>query len=335
MPPALPSLNKNAFSCDNAHFAVCRNIRILFENSIHPNSRTNEKSKMSQKPEFILTLSCPDQRGIVHRVSGLLSQYACNIIDSAQFGDAQSASFFMRVHFAAEDDSASHANLHAAFAGLAQELGMEWQLHDAHHKPRVMILVSRIGHCLNDLLFRHKSGLLPVDIRAIVSNHPDFYQLAASYNIPFHHLPLAAGAPEGLKRAQEKKILEIAEAQDVELVVLARYMQILSQQMCEDLKGRAINIHHSFLPSFKGAKPYYQAHERGVKLIGATAHFVTSDLDEGPIIEQDVARVDHAMGPEELTAIGRDVECVVLARAVKCFVEHRILVNGHKTVVFK
>lgn len=335
MPPALPSLNKNAFSCDNAHFAVCRNIRILFENSIHPNSRTNEKSKMSQKPEFILTLSCPDQRGIVHRVSGLLSQYACNIIDSAQFGDAQSASFFMRVHFAAEDDSASHANLHAAFAGLAQELGMEWQLHDAHHKPRVMILVSRIGHCLNDLLFRHKSGLLPVDIRAIVSNHPDFYQLAASYNIPFHHLPLAAGAPEGLKRAQEKKILEVAEAQDVELVVLARYMQILSQQMCEDLKGRAINIHHSFLPSFKGAKPYYQAHERGVKLIGATAHFVTSDLDEGPIIEQDVARVDHAMGPEELTAIGRDVECVVLARAVKCFVEHRILVNGHKTVVFK
>ncbi len=335
MPPALPSLNKNAFSCDNAHFAVCRNIRILFENPIHPNSRTNEKSKMSQKPEFILTLSCPDQRGIVHRVSGLLSQYACNIIDSAQFGDAQSASFFMRVHFAAEDDSASHANLHAAFAGLAQELGMEWQLHDAHHKPRVMILVSRIGHCLNDLLFRHKSGLLPVDIRAIVSNHPDFYQLAASYNIPFHHLPLAAGAPEGVKRAQEKKILEIAEAQDVELVVLARYMQILSQQMCEDLKGRAINIHHSFLPSFKGAKPYYQAHERGVKLIGATAHFVTSDLDEGPIIEQDVARVDHAMGPEELTAIGRDVECVVLARAVKCFVEHRILVNGHKTVVFK
>ncbi|MBR7777344.1 formyltetrahydrofolate deformylase [Undibacterium rugosum] len=290
---------------------------------------------MSQKPEFILTLSCPDQRGIVHLVSGLLSQYACNIIDSAQFGDAQSASFFMRVHFAAEDDSASHTVLHAAFAGLAQELGMEWQLHDAHHKPRVMILVSRIGHCLNDLLFRHKSGLLPVDIRAIVSNHPDFYQLAASYNIPFHHLPLATGAPEGVKRIQEKKILEIAEAEDVELVVLARYMQILSQQMCEDLKGRAINIHHSFLPSFKGAKPYYQAHERGVKLIGATAHFVTSDLDEGPIIEQDVARVDHAMGPEELTAIGRDVECVVLARAVKCFVEHRILVNGHKTVVFK
>ncbi|MBC3936277.1 formyltetrahydrofolate deformylase [Undibacterium sp. CY7W] len=290
---------------------------------------------MSQKPEFILTLSCPDQRGIVHRVSGLLSQYACNIIDSAQFGDAQSASFFMRVHFAAEDDSANHVILHAAFAGLAQELGMEWQLHDAHHKPRVMILVSRIGHCLNDLLFRHKSGLLPVDIRAIVSNHPDFYQLAASYNIPFHHLPLATGAPEGVKRIQEKKILEIAEAEDVELVVLARYMQILSQQMCEDLKGRAINIHHSFLPSFKGAKPYYQAHERGVKLIGATAHFVTSDLDEGPIIEQDVARVDHAMGPEELTAIGRDVECVVLARAVKCFVEHRILVNGHKTVVFK
>jgi formyltetrahydrofolate deformylase len=199
----------------------------------------------------------------------------------------------------------------------------------------VVLMVSKIGHCLNDLLFRFKSGLLPVDIKAIISNHADFYQLAASYNIPFHHLPLAAGASAEDKQQQEQRMLEIIEREQIELVVLARYMQILSPQLCGALKGRVINIHHSFLPSFKGAKPYNQAHERGVKLIGATAHFVTGDLDEGPIIEQDVERVDHAMDPETLTAIGRDVECVVLARAVKCFVEHRILLNGHKTVVFK
>ena len=198
-----------------------------------------------------------------------------------------------------------------------------------------MLMVSKIGHCLNDLLFRYKSGLLPVEIPAIVSNHMDFYQLAASYNIPFHHLPLAAGAPEEAKLAQEARIAELMETHKVDLVVLARYMQILSPSMCERLKGKAINIHHSFLPSFKGAKPYAQAHKRGVKLIGATAHFVTGDLDEGPIIEQDVERVDHAMDSDALTAIGRDVECVVLARAVKWFVEHRILLNGDRTVIFK
>jgi formyltetrahydrofolate deformylase len=212
---------------------------------------------------------------------------------------------------------------------------MSWQLHDAAVKPRVMLMVSKIGHCLNDLLFRYKSGLLPVEIPAIVSNHTDFYQLAASYNIPFHHLPLAPGASEAAKVMQESRIMELVDHHQIDLVVLARYMQILSPAMCNSLRGRAINIHHSFLPSFKGAKPYYQAHDRGVKLIGATAHFVTGELDEGPIIEQDVARVDHAMGPDTLTAIGRDVECVVLARAVKWFLEHRILLNGHKTVVFK
>lgn len=286
-------------------------------------------------PEYILTLSCPDHRGIVHRVSGFLAEHGCNIIDSAQFGDAQSALFFMRVHFASEDPMVSDAALRADFAAMAQGMNMNAQLHDAGKKPRVMLMVSKIGHCLNDLLFRYKSGLLPVEIPAIVSNHTDFYQLAASYNIPFHHLPLASGASPEAKRAQEERVLEIVKGADIDLVVLARYMQILSPQMCEALKGRAINIHHSFLPSFKGAKPYYQAHERGVKLIGATAHFVTGDLDEGPIIEQDVERVDHAMGPDTLTAIGRDVECVVLARAVKWFVEHRILLNGHKTVVFK
>ncbi len=286
-------------------------------------------------PEYILTLSCPDQRGIVHKVSGFLAQHGCNIIDSAQFGDAQSKLFFMRVHFSAEDAQIADAALRAEFAALAADMQMQWQLHDAHHKPRVMLMVSKIGHCLNDLLFRYKSGLLPVEIRAIVSNHTDFYQLAASYNIPFHHLPLAAGASAEAKRIQEQKVLDIVADNEIELVVLARYMQILSPEMCTALTGKAINIHHSFLPSFKGAKPYYQAHERGVKLIGATAHFVTGDLDEGPIIEQDVERVDHAMEPDTLTAIGRDVECVVLARAVKCFVEHRILLNGHKTVVFK
>jgi formyltetrahydrofolate deformylase len=286
-------------------------------------------------PEYILTLSCLDRRGIVHRVSGFLVEHGCNIIDSAQFGDEQSKLFFMRVHFSNEEGAVNDAALRADFATLAASMQMNWQLHDAHRKPRVMLMVSKIGHCLNDLLFRYRSGLLPVEIPAIVSNHTDFYQLAASYNIPFHHLPLAAGASSEAKRAQERRVMEIVEANEIDLVVLARYMQVLSPEMCEALKGRAINIHHSFLPSFKGAKPYYQAHDRGVKLIGATAHFVTSDLDEGPIIEQDVERVDHSMDPETLTAIGRDVECVVLARAVKWFVEHRILLNGHKTVVFK
>ncbi len=285
-------------------------------------------------PEYILTISCLDQRGIVHRVSGFLADHGCNIIDSAQFGDAQSKLFFMRVHFASEDKAISDEVLRADFALLGASLNMDWQLHDAAQKPRVLLMVSKIGHCLNDLLFRYKSGLLPVEIPAIVSNHTDFYQLAASYNIPFHHLPLAAGASEEAKLAQEARILEIVEHNQIDLVVLARYMQILSPSMCAVLKGRAINIHHSFLPSFKGAKPYYQAHDRGVKLIGATAHFVTSDLDEGPIIEQGVERVDHSMGPDTLTAIGRDIESVVLARAVKWFTEHRILLNGHKTVIF-
>ncbi len=286
-------------------------------------------------PEYILTLSCLDQRGIVHRVSGFLADHGCNIIDSAQFGDAQAKLFFMRVHFSLEDSGVSDTQLRSDFDALGGTMQMNWQLHDAHQKPRMLIMVSKIGHCLNDLLFRYKSGLLPVEIAAIVSNHTDFYQLSASYNIPFHHLPLAPGASAAAKRVQEDKVLEIVRDCDVDLVVLARYMQILSPEMCLALKGRAINIHHSFLPSFKGAKPYYQAHDRGVKLIGATAHFVTSDLDEGPIIEQGVERVDHAMDPDTLTSIGRDVECVVLARAVKWFVEQRILLNGHKTVVFR
>ncbi len=290
-------------------------------------------------PEYILTLSCLDQRGIVHRVSGFLAEHGCNIIDSAQFGDPESRLFFMRVHFALEESAVSDAQLREDFAALSQAMQLNGpfhgKLHDARSKPRVMLMVSKIGHCLNDLLFRYKSGLLDVEIPAIVSNHMEFYQLAASYNIPFHHLPLATGAPESAKLAQEARIIELMDTHKIDLVVLARYMQILSPGLCQALAGRAINIHHSFLPSFKGAKPYAQAHHRGVKLIGATAHFVTGELDEGPIIEQDVERVDHAMDAETLTAIGRDVECVVLARAVKWFVEHRILQNGDKTVVFR
>jgi formyltetrahydrofolate deformylase len=285
-------------------------------------------------PEYILTLSCLDQRGIVLRVSGFLAEHGCNIIDSDQFGDAESKLFFMRVHCALEDATVSDAALRAGFDALCANLDAKGELHDTARKPRVMLMVSKIGHCLNDLLFRYRSGLLPVEIPAIVSNHMEFYQLAASYNIPFHHLPLEAGASESAKRAQEARVIELLDTHRIDLVVLARYMQILSPQLCQALKGRAINIHHSFLPSFKGARPYAQAHKRGVKLIGATAHFVTGDLDEGPIIEQDVERVDHAMSVDALTAIGRDVESVVLARAVKCFVEHRILLNGDKTVVF-
>jgi formyltetrahydrofolate deformylase len=208
------------------------------------------------------------------------------------------------------------------------------QLHDAAYKPRVMLMVSKIGHCLNDLLFRHRTGQLPIEIPAIVSNHKDFYQLAASYDIPFHHLPLLNTTPEA-KAAQEARLWDLVCDYRIDLVVLARYMQVLSDDLCRRLEGRAINIHHSFLPSFKGARPYAQAYERGVKLIGATAHYVTGDLDEGPIIEQEVARVDHAMDAAQLTAIGRDVECVALARAVKWHAEHRVLRNGGRTLVFR
>ena len=284
--------------------------------------------------KYILTLSCPDQMGVVHTVSGFLFERGGNIIDSAQFNDTDSDQFFMRVNFEERRSDIDLATLKTEFAPIAERFQMDWQLVDEAAKPRLMIMVSKIGHCLNDLLFRHKSGNLPVEIAAIVSNHPDFYQLAASYNIPFHHFPLLGGSAEQ-KMEQERRVLEVFHQQNIDFVVLARYMQILSNEMCVALNGRAINIHHSFLPSFKGAKPYHQAFAKGVKLIGATAHFVTADLDEGPIIEQDIARVDHSMTPDELTAIGRDVECITLARAVKWHAEHRVLLNGKKTVVFK
>ena len=289
--------------------------------------------------EFVLTLSCRDAKGIVHGVSGLLYQAGCNILDSQQFGDVTgddaTGLFFMRVHFEAPAELADVDTLSKLFGDVRNRFGMDATVHPVGRKSRLLLLVSKHGHCLNDLLFRWKSGQLAVDIPAIVSNHPDFAELAASYGVPFHHLPLPTGSGPEAKRAQEQQIEALIERERIDLVVLARYMQILSPEFCAALKGRAINIHHSFLPSFKGAKPYYQAHARGVKLIGATAHYVTADLDEGPIIEQDVERVDHSLSAEDLTAVGRDVECVVLARAVRWHVEHRVLMNGHKSVVFR
>lgn len=279
---------------------------------------------------YILTLSCPDQMGIVAAVANFLLREQCNIIDSAQFRDDANQRFFMRVDFTT-DRNEEAAHIRDLFAAIAAEFNMGWTIHDANVKHRVILLVSKFGHCLNDLLYRYRIGALPIEIPAIVSNHRDFYQLAASHNIPFHYLPVNSDNRE----KQEQKLLELFNEERGDLVVLARYMQILSSQLCETLQQRAINIHHSFLPSFQGAKPYQQAHDRGVKLIGATAHYVTAELDEGPIIEQDVHRVDHSMSVEDCAAAGRDVECAVLARAVKWHVEQRILLNGNRTVVFR
>jgi formyltetrahydrofolate deformylase len=281
------------------------------------------------KPQYVLTLSCNDRPGIVHRVSGFLLEHGANILEAAQFDDTSNNRFFMRVQFEAAETSATA--LQTAFEPIARQWAFEASIFDASQRVRTLIMVSKQGHCLNDLLFRWKSGHLPIEIPAIVSNHMDYYQLAASYNIPFFHLPISAET----KLQQEAKLREIIAEKRVELVVLARYMQVLSPELSRDLAGRAINIHHSFLPSFKGAKPYYQAHERGVKLTGATAHYVTDDLDEGPIIEQEVVRVDHSLSVDALTVAGRDAECTALARAVKWHAEHRVLLNGLRTVVFR
>ena len=280
--------------------------------------------------DHILTLSCPDRTGIVYRVSELLFSHACNILDAQQFGDPATCRFFLRIHFAAPDASKAQ-RVRDRFAQIAGEYAMDWKIHDAGRLPRMLILASRQGHCLNDLLFRVHDRQLRATVAGVVSNHPDFAPFAATYGVPFHHLPVDAATRE----AQERAILDLADRADADLVVLARYMQILSPALCEALAGRAINIHHSFLPSFKGARPYHQAHERGVKIIGATAHYVTPDLDEGPIIAQDVAPVDHSMTPSDLIRIGSDIESRVLARAVRLHLEHRILLNGHRTVVFR
>jgi formyltetrahydrofolate deformylase len=278
---------------------------------------------------FTLTIACADQVGIVYAVTGFLKAQNGNITDSAQFNEADSGRFFMRVAFDALNPT-SLGVLKAAFAPVAAAFNMDWALYDRAQPTRVMILVSKFDHCLRDLLYRHSMGELPIDIVAIVSNHRDCYQIAAQHDVPFHHLPVTADT----KAAQEAKLLALIDEYDVGLVVLARYMQVLSDGLCRSLAGRVINIHHSFLPSFKGAKPYHQAHARGVKVVGATAHFATADLDEGPIIEQGVVQVNHAYAAEELVALGRDIERLVLARAVRNFAEHRVLLNGIKTVVF-
>ncbi|GIG19354.1 formyltetrahydrofolate deformylase [Cellulomonas chitinilytica] len=277
---------------------------------------------------WVLTLSCPDRPGIVRAVAGLLADHGGNITESQQFGDPLSGLFFMRVQVTAY---APREVLEAAMSEVARDFAMTWNL-DVHGRPvRTLVMGSTAAHCLNDLAFRQRSENLPVDLVAVVSNHTALEPLADFYGIPFHHVPVTSAT----KAQAEARLLELVDELDVELVVLARYMQILSDDLCRTLAGRVINIHHSFLPSFKGARPYAQAHDRGVKLIGATAHYVTGDLDEGPIIEQDVERVDHTRAVEDLVALGQDVERRALARAVRWHAEHRVLLDGHRTIVFR
>jgi formyltetrahydrofolate deformylase len=282
------------------------------------------------RPTYVLTVDCPDGPGLIHAVSGFLFERSGNILELQQYENHREGRFFQRIEFEVLGEVGPE-RLREEFADLAQRYRMHWQLRPAHAPYRTLIMVSKDGHCLNDLLFRWRSGGLRIDRPVVVSNHRELEPLAASYDVPFHHVPVTAAT----KAEAEGRLLEIVERERVELVVLARYMQILSDELCERLAGRAINIHHSFLPSFKGARPYHQAFDRGVKLMGATAHYVTGALDEGPIIEQDVIRVDHRASVEDMVAAGRDVEAQVLARAVRWHTQTRILLNGHKTVVFR
>ncbi|RQR65124.1 formyltetrahydrofolate deformylase [Burkholderia sp. Bp9126] len=284
-----------------------------------------------QRPEqFVLTLSCPSAAGQVAAVVGFLDRHRCYVDALNVFDDDLSNRFFVRCVFHPTDETLHIDALRREFAPIAAGFDMQWAIHDVNARPKVLIMVSKLEHCLADLLFRWRMGELKMDIVGIVSNHPDFEPLAAQHGLPFRHFPITAET----KARQEAQWLDVFETSGAELVILARYMQVLSQETSAKLANRAINIHHSFLPGFKGAKPYHQAHARGVKLIGATAHFVTDDLDEGPIIEQVVERVDHAHRPEQLLAAGRDVECITLARAVKAFIERRVFLNGDRTVVF-
>ena len=280
--------------------------------------------------ELVLTLSCPDRTGIVHAVSAYLHEAGCNVLDAQQYGDRTTRTFFMRIHV---ETAGTQAELAGGFAGVASGFSMNWELHDLAVRPRALILVSKAGHCLNDLLYRMSARQLGIDVPLVAGNHRDLAPLAAAHGIGFEHIPVG-DTPAG-KQAAEDRILDVVMTKEIDFVILARYMRILSPQLCAKLTGRIINIHHSFLPSFKGARPYHQAHAHGVKLIGATAHYVTADLDEGPIIEQEVARVDHTSGPEDLAAIGRDAERIALARAVQWHAEHRVLLHGRRTVIFK
>ena len=284
-------------------------------------------SEEKLKQAYVVTLSCPDRPGIVHAVAGALLAARCNITDSQQYGSPSTGNFFMRVEVTT---SASRGELHAALEPVLRSFGMQWSLNAVGQKVRTLLMASTSAHCLNDILFQQRSGTLPIEIPAIVSNHQDLAGLAGFYGIPFHHIPVTPDT----KTQAEDKLRALMEEHDIELTVLARYMQIISDDLCAELTGKAINIHHSFLPSFKGAKPYHQAHARGVKLIGATAHYVTAALDEGPIIEQEVIRVDHARTPEQFVQMGRDVEGRTLAQAVQWHAEHRVLLDGNRTVVF-
>jgi len=282
--------------------------------------------------EYVLTVTCAERPGLMHAVSGFLVDHDANVIESKQFDDRQAGMFFMRVQF----ESASAApldegKLREDFAAVAANFGMTWNLTDAAKRQRVLIMVSKYGHCLNDLLFRASTGWLNIDVVAVVSNHPDLAPLADDYEVPFYHVPVDPAD----KAKAEAELLRLAGERQADLIVLARYMQILSDDLTRALEGRAINIHHSMLPSFKGARPYYQAYERGVKLVGATAHYVTADLDEGPIIEQTVTPVNHAMTPADFTAVGQDTECLALAHAVRWHTENRVLLEGKRTVVFR
>jgi formyltetrahydrofolate deformylase len=281
--------------------------------------------------EYVLTVDCPDGPGLVYAVSGFVTHNAGNILESQQFDDTVSGRFFLRVHFEVTDPAVTLETLRHEFHDVASRYAMNWQLWDARAPYRTLIMVSKFGHCLNDILFRWQSGGLQIDIPVIVSNHRDLEPLARAYGVDFHHIPVTPDT----KGAAEERLLELVDSLGIHLVVLARYMQVLSDDLCKQLEGRAINIHHSFLPSFKGAKPYHQAYDRGVKLVGATAHYVTGDLDEGPIIEQDVVRVDHRATAADLVAAGRDVESQVLSRAIAWHAQTRILLNGHRTVVFR
>jgi formyltetrahydrofolate deformylase len=280
--------------------------------------------------DFVLTLSCPDRPGIVHAVSGYLVDHGANIVESQQFGDRLTTRFFMRIAFTTATTTDAVA-LREAFAPTAERFGMHFELWAADAPYRTLIMVSKHLHCLNDLLFRASTGAVQIDIPAVVSNHPDAGPLVRSYGIDFHHVAVTSAT----KSDAEDQLMEIVDSTGSDLVVLARYMQVLSDDLCRRLSGRAINIHHSFLPSFKGARPYHQAFDRGVKLVGATAHYVTADLDEGPIIEQDVLRVDHGYDQDQLVAAGRDVEAQVLSRAVRWHAQSRVLLNGDRTVVFR
>jgi formyltetrahydrofolate deformylase len=280
----------------------------------------------------VLLLFCRDAPGIVHAVAELLVHEKCTIVQSQQFGSATTGMFFMRVEFAHIDGSTlDFDTLRERIQGVAARFAMTWRLVDAAQRHRVVIMVSRFAHCLNDLLFRNSIGELDLDVVAVVSNHADLRRIADSFEVPFRHIPVTADT----KAQAEAELLDIIRTEQVDLVVLARYMQILSDELCKQLEGRAINIHHSMLPSFKGARPYHQAHARGVKFIGATAHYVTAELDEGPIIEQDLIRVDHSMSPEQLAARGREAETRALARAVRWHTENRIAAFGNRTVVFQ